>query len=80
MAWMFLITGAQIKAGRELLGWSRYQLAQRAKLHPAIIERAESATGPLPITEVQARYLRSVLEEAGVEFTTSDPCVRLRKR
>jgi ribosome-binding protein aMBF1 (putative translation factor) len=51
MAWMFLITRAQIKAGRELLGWSRYQLAQRAKLHPAIIERAESATGPLPITE-----------------------------
>jgi ribosome-binding protein aMBF1 (putative translation factor) len=35
-----MITGAQIKAGRDLLGWSRYQLAQRAKLHPAIIERA----------------------------------------
>jgi hypothetical protein len=48
-----MITGAQIKAARELLGWSRFQLAQRAKLHPAIVERGEEATGAVHITAYQ---------------------------
>jgi pimeloyl-ACP methyl ester carboxylesterase len=45
-----VITGDQIKAARELLGWTRFNLGQRANLHVAIIERAESAPGDPPIT------------------------------
>jgi hypothetical protein len=35
-----MITGAQIRHARKLLGWERYKLAQRAKVHSSIIERA----------------------------------------
>jgi transcriptional regulator with XRE-family HTH domain len=68
-----VITGAQVKAARELLGWSPFQLSQRAKLHPAVIERAESSTGAFPITVYQAAIICQTLEAAGVEFTDGDP-------
>jgi hypothetical protein len=75
-----VITGTQIKAARELLGWTRFQFGQRANLHPAIVERAESATGPVPITSYQRAILRNALEAAGVEFTNGDePGVKLRQ-
>jgi hypothetical protein len=65
-----VITGDQIRAARELLGWTRFMLSQRANLHVAIIERAEeSAPGAPPITAYQHAVLRSTLEAAGVEFT-----------
>ena len=76
-----MITGEQIKAARELLGWTRFQLGQRANLHAAIVERAEGAKGALPITPYQRALLRTALEGAGVEFTDGDePGVRLRTR
>ena len=43
-----MITGEQIRRARELLGWTRFKLSSRASLHPAIVERAEEAAGPLP--------------------------------
>ena len=43
-----MITGAQIKAARLLLGWGPSKLAQRAKLPSAIIHRAESVNGGSP--------------------------------
>jgi ribosome-binding protein aMBF1 (putative translation factor) len=74
-----MITGAQVKAARELLGWSRFQLAQRAKLHPAIVERGEEAAGAVPITAYQLALLRNALEAEGVEFTDGDaPGVKLK--
>jgi hypothetical protein len=74
-----MITNAQIRQARELLGWTRFKLAQRAKLHPAILERAEDAAGPAPITSYQRALIRNALESAGVEFTNGDaPGVRLK--
>src|SRR5215212_10584301 len=71
-----VITGAQIRAARKLLGWEPFQLAQRAKLHSAIVQRAES--GAPPITKYQEALIRSALEAAGVEFTSGDePGVKL---
>ena len=71
-----VITGEQIRAGREMLGWSRVRLGKRANLHPAIVERAER--GLLPTTAYQQARLRATLEEAGVEFTNGDePSVKL---
>jgi ribosome-binding protein aMBF1 (putative translation factor) len=76
-----VITGEQIKTARELLGWTRFQLGQRANLHAAIVERAEGAKGALPITPYQRALLRDALEAAGVEFTDSDESgVKLRTK
>ena len=73
-----MITGAQIKAARLLLGWGPSKLAQRAKLPSAVIHRAESVDGEPPITLYQAALIRNALERFGVEFTYGDsPGVRL---
>jgi len=76
-----VITGAQIRQARKLLGWEPYKLAQRAKVHSLIIERAESVAGEPSITAYQAAFIREALQNAGVEFTNGDPPgVRLSRR
>jgi hypothetical protein len=73
------ITGAQIKAARALLGWSLFQLAQAAKVHPAVARRAEAGETDPPLTQLEEWSLRHVLEQAGVEFTMrGGPGVRLK--
>ena len=76
-----MITGAQLRRARELLGWTRFKLSSRAGLHPAIVERAEEAAGALTVTAYQHALLRNALEAAGVEFTNGDePGVKLSAR
>ena len=60
-----MITGAQIRLGRELLGWAQTRLAQRAKVHSAIVKRAESVDGEPPITVYQEALIRNTLERFG---------------
>jgi ribosome-binding protein aMBF1 (putative translation factor) len=56
-----LITGKQIRAARKLLGWSRTNLAKRAKIiTPYTIKKSELSG--LPPTEAQERSLRRTLE------------------
>jgi len=75
-----MITGTQIRHARKLLGWERYKLAQRAKVHSSIIERAESVPGEPPITNYQKAFIREALRAAGLEFTNgSEPGVKLRR-
>jgi hypothetical protein len=77
-ACLTVITGAQIRHARELLGWAPSRLAQRAKLHSAIVQRAESVPGVPPITAYQEALIRNALQDAGVEFTNGDePGVKL---
>jgi hypothetical protein len=75
------VTPEQVRAARQLLGWSRFRLAARIGVsHPTAIARYEDGKG-------QSRYLdlhavRAVLEAAGVEFVEDNgegPMVRLRK-
>jgi hypothetical protein len=74
-----VITGAQIRQARKLLGWEPYKLAQRAKVHSLIIQRAESVAGEPPITAYQEGLIRNALQAVGLEFTNGDPPgVRLR--
>jgi len=68
-----MITGAQVRQARKLLGWEPFQLAQRAKLHPTIVQRAESVSGEPPITPYQEVLIRNALQYGGVEFTNGDP-------
>jgi hypothetical protein len=77
-----MITGAQIRAGRKLLGWSPVDLAKRARIGAATIIRAEVADGEAPITIVNENAIRRALTDAGVEFIADDeagPSVRMRK-
>jgi hypothetical protein len=67
-----VITGAQIRSARKLLGWEPYKLAQRAKVHSLIIQRAESVSGEAPITAYQKALIRDALRSAGIEFIDGD--------
>src|SRR4051794_31308288 len=74
-----MITGAQIRQGRELLGWRQAELAKKAKVETHFVESAESSD---TVSFVPVGYLdamRGALEDAGVEFTNADrPGVKLR--
>jgi hypothetical protein len=75
-----MITGAQIRKARELLGWAPSRLAQRAKLHSAIVQRAESLDGEPPITVYQHALIRDTLERFGIEFAGGQECdVKMRQ-
>ena len=74
-----MITGAQIRQGRELLGWRQAELATKAKVETHFVESAESSD---TVSFVPVEYLdatRRALENAGVEFTHGDESeVKLR--
>ena len=67
-----MISVCQIKAGRVMLGWSAVELSERAGVSSATIKKYETQSG---IPNANTRILtaiKSVLEEAGIEFT-GDP-------
>src|SRR5215204_3051866 len=71
-----MITGNQIRQARKLLGWPPSRLAQRAKVHSAIVRRPESVDGEPPITVYQAALVcreRSIVRGDGGRFTTPPP-------
>jgi ribosome-binding protein aMBF1 (putative translation factor) len=74
-----MITGAQIRKARALLGWPAYRLARRIKLPTETIHRAESVEGEPPLTIERLVAIQRGLEAAGVVFTNGDePGVKLR--
>ncbi len=74
-----MITGAQIREARELLGWTEQTLANKAKVHLPTVTRAESREGLSRRHRGQLIKITRALEAAGVEFTNGgQPGVRLR--
>ncbi len=74
-----MMSGAQIRKARELLGWRPHVLAERTKLASSTIHRAESIEGEAPITIAQQVLIRRALETAAIVFMEGDPPeVRLR--
>ena len=72
-----MITGKQVRAARELLGWSQMTLALEANIEQSTVakfERGESRPSVLTVSTIK----RS-LEGAGVEFPEGEPTVSLRK-
>ena len=70
---------AQIRAARRLLGWSQDELAAKASLAKATINRAE--TGEMPVATMDV--IRRTLDAAGVIFVEENgegPGVRLKKK
>ena len=76
-----MITGAQIREARELLQWTQWYLAQRARVRLSAIQKAEACESEPTISLVFQEAIQRVLEEAGVEFTNGgEPGVKLRKQ
>lgn len=76
-----MLTGRQIREGRELARWSAEQLAKRAEIAASTVVRAERYEAEAPITIAQARAIRSALESRGVAFVLEDrspPAVKLQ--
>ena len=76
-----MLTGAQIRAARGLLGWNQKELADRADLGFATVQRAERHAVTISGMIDTVVKLQRALEEAGIEFIDADgekgPGVRL---
>jgi hypothetical protein len=74
-----VITPAECKAARELLGWSRTRLASRADdISESTIRTFEGGHRP---TDRKVNAIRCALETAGVEFTNGgEPGVKLKAK
>lgn len=79
-----MVTAAQIRAARALLGWNGAQLAHAAGVSLQTIRRMESELGPGRSSAANVEAVRRALETAGVVFLDGDdtgaigPGVRLR--
>lgn len=73
-----MISIAQARAARGLLGWSKKRLAEAANLPLRDLKRYEAEAG-VEISEQHLDAMRRVLEAAGVEFLDgAQPGVRLK--
>jgi transcriptional regulator with XRE-family HTH domain len=76
-----LISGAQVRAARALLGWTAKELAQRANVGVSTIQRIENAVGPPNAHGSNLASIQSTLEASGIEFTNGDaPGIRMRAK
>ena len=76
-----MLSVAQLRAARALLGWSQGSLAVASGLAIATIKRMESARGPLKSSAENVLKVQQALEDAGVVFIERNgggPGVRLR--
>jgi transcriptional regulator with XRE-family HTH domain len=63
---MSIVTGAQIRAARALLGWDQAELAERANVSVKTVKRMEQSDGNL---EARSDWsVKKALERGGVEF------------
>ena len=67
-----MLTGAQIRAARALLGISAARLAEMTRLGVATIRRSELDDGPVTMTIVNAERVIAAFDAAGVEFIARD--------
>lgn len=76
-----MISGAQIRAARALLGWTAKDLAQNAKVGVSTVQRIENAQGTPNVHAPNLAAIQSALEAAGIEFTNGRaPGVRIHSK
>jgi transcriptional regulator with XRE-family HTH domain len=73
------VSGAQIRAARGLLDWTRHELARRAVVSDASLYALENARGAIPNTSTLTA-VQKALETAGIEFDGPAPGLRLRPK
>jgi len=66
-----MITGAQIRAARALLGWPASELAERSRLSISSIRRAESIDGVSSMRASNLFQLQRTFENAGIIFLSA---------
>ncbi len=75
-----LISAAQMRGARGLLGWSQSKLAAEAGMSLPTVKRYETANGA-KVSDDAVRTLRIALEAGGVEFTNGkQPGVRMKAK
>ncbi len=78
----FMITNAQLRAARALLGWSQARLAEASGLGIATIKRMEGERGPLRSSAENVLKVQQAMEDAGIFFIDQNddvgPGVRLK--
>ncbi len=76
-----MLTSHHIRAARGLLRWSARDLAERAGVHLATIQRMEGCEGMIRSTVRSLSQVQRALEAAGVEFLDDNggTGVRLKK-
>jgi hypothetical protein len=72
-----VITGAQVRAARGLLGWMVQELAHRAVVSIEMIDFIEETQGPSSGGFAHLAAIQATLEAAGIEFVETTG-VRLR--
>ena len=76
-----MVSGAQIRAGRGLLGWPSQVLAEKSGVGWSTIKRFEESEG-IPATRAGTlERVKKTLEDAGIEFIgdpLNSPGVRLK--
>jgi len=76
-----MITSAQCRAARGLIGWSQQQLASKAQVGIVTVHQLEAGTSEPRHSTLDV--IKRAFELAGVEFIDENgggPGVRLRKR
>lgn len=66
--WRPMITSAQVRAARGLLGWSARELASAAGVSPMTVKRLEASGEVLAVREESVRMIQAALERAGAVF------------
>lgn len=77
------MTGRQIRAARALLRWRAQDLADKAHVGIATVQRAENDDGPVQMHLSTEDAIRRALEKAGIEFIEPNgggEGVRLKRR
>jgi transcriptional regulator with XRE-family HTH domain len=76
-----MISGAQIRAARGLLGWTTRELAGRAIVSVSTVQLIENAGGRPNASREALAAVQNTLEAAGIEFLDGDtPGVRLHPK
>jgi transcriptional regulator with XRE-family HTH domain len=70
------ITAAQVRAAREMLGWSQLRLAAETGVSASTVAQFEDEGWRSPMLDLAV--VRRMLHDAGVEFIPDDPGVRRR--
>ena len=75
-----MITGPQIRAARGFLGWTARDLASKAVVRTAIVQKIESGELATSLAELVA--IQATLAAEGIEFTDDNgvPGVRLNPK